>query len=210
MTERIPGKEDVGVGGLPPKGIPETPEELPSGKDFSKVMEQMSSPQKAGEAAGPMQLKLGAMEQGHAVSAHSLNESLNTLKQASTDLHDQLTDQRFKGLSDAQKSLLSTKLSQFNKSVQGLSKQVGIDYKAPEEAPPGPSQLKTFLSWITGGQHQIATVQDHLSLMGSKMSPTDMMRAQAQMLAASRAINFATAVVGQGSNFIKTIMQTQI
>lgn len=203
MTERIPGKEDVGVGGLPPGGLPQTPEELPSGKNFSQVMEEVGS-KKTAENGGPTQV---GMLHGKEVSPQSLSDSLNNLKKSSNDLHDQLTDQRFNQMSDAQKNLVETKLSQFNKGVKGISKQVGLDYQEPKATG---GQLKTFLSWITGGQHQIATVQDHLQLLGPKMSPTDMMRAQAQLLAASRAINFATAVVGQGSNFIKTIMQTQI
>ncbi len=209
MTDPIPGKEDITPAKLGPSEGQQMPEEMPSGKQFSEAMEQ-GGQTKATEGPSPLELAQTQGAEGKAVTPSTLNESLDGLKTASTSLQDQLTDQRFSQMSPGQKTLLTSKLNQFGQSVKGLSKQVGLDYDVPKASGPALKQVSTFLGWITGGQKQIATVQDRLQSEGPKMSVTSMMRAQAQMLAASRAINFATAVVGQGSDFVKTIMQTQI
>lgn len=219
MTEPIenplsqtPGSDAVSPVRMPPLAPgQEIPEEAPT-RSFAPYMEQQGA--KPGAVPSPMELAGYERERAGAaaeVNPESLNQGIKNLGQKVGGLKDELTPGRFGQLTDAQKILLNEKLGQFGQSVKGLSQRLGT----PVQLPPAPkgvlSDVKTMLDWLTQGQQQLETVGQNMAKMPpGQISVVAMLRAQAQLLAADRAINFSTAIVSKGADFINKIMQTQL
>ncbi len=190
----------TGVSGREERTVEGESKEVP-GKDF-KIKEGPEQTQQI-EGTSPLELAKSSAQRGEVTTA-ALDEQLDRLGQKSKVLQNQLTEERFNQLTPGQKSLLSTKLNQFNKNIETLSPE----YKAKEK---GTNALKTYVGWLTEGQAQMQSIAKSLASPEAKeISTSAMLRAQAKLQAAERAINFATAVAAKGADFIKTMMQSQI
>jgi hypothetical protein len=218
MSEPLenPLKPAVGEQRVEPIGMPVTPEqqipEQAATRPFEPYMAQPVSPQPP-QAPSPMELAAGepaARGAAAEVTPDSLHDGLDRLNRQVGTLKGELTPERFADLSEAQKALLKTKLGQFHQNIQGLSQRLGYSSAFPK--PKGLlDDVKTVLNWLTEGQSQIENVGSELAQKGKgKISVVAMLRAQAQLLAAERAVNFATAIVSKGSDFITKIMGTQL
>jgi hypothetical protein len=211
MTEPIPGKSDITGPKIGPQERQEIPDQAPSGKEFGALMEQgegIVSPE-SGEQVSPMEL--GQVAQPQEVTPQTLQEGIQRIGDKTQTLQSIITPERFDELSPGQKSLLHMKLTQFSEHVKGLADQTGVPYQG--EVPKGSAMqgLKTYIGWLTNGQATIQNVADQIgSSKPGSLSVADMLRAQAKLVAAERAINFASAVAGKGTDFIKQMMQTQI
>lgn len=212
-TPPITGTEKTAPVSLPPYTEQEISQQTqPTTRTFEPLMQQPVSTETSSEMPSPMQLAAGEEKKGEEseVTAESLHDGLDRLNDKVGSLKEELTPNRFSEMSDAQKALLKTKLGQFGQSVQGLSHRLGVNYSVPQ--PKGLlSDVRTVLDWLTHGQAQLSDIGDQLAKKGKgTISVVSMLRAQAQLLAAERAINFATAIVSKGSDFISKIMQTQL
>ncbi len=207
MTEKIPGQDDIRGPELGPQQQPEIPEQGASGKDFAASMDTGAEAAKGATAPSPAEIT-GA---GREVTPQTLENGMNVVAKKAGAVEEQLTPERFNEMTSAQKTLLDTKLNQFTQHVKGLSEQVGASYDSPPEPSKGAKMLEGFIGLLTHGQHQLQTVAQHMGKKsGGQISVADMLRAQAKLVAADRAINFASAVAGKATDFIKQIMQTQI
>lgn len=211
MTEKIPGEDEIRGPTLGPQERQQLPDQAPSGKEFGPLMEKgegIVSPE-SGNQISPMEL--GQTGQQQEVTPQTLQEGLQRVGEKSEALQGIITPSRYDELSTGQKSLLHTKLTQFSEHMKGLADQTGVAYQG--EVPKGSAMqaAKTYIGWLTNGQ---ATIQNVANQIGSakpgSLSVADMLRAQAKLVAAERAINFASAVAGKGTDFIKQMMQTQI
>lgn len=156
---------------------------------------------------------------GAAPTGAQLSDQANQLLTRSKALQDELV-QRFPDLSDGQKSLLTAKLSKYQSSAGKAASLLGaapISTEEKEEVLKGlkekghPSGLVQFLSMVSSGDSSTRAITAQIgSSPSGKLNPIDMLKAQYALAAASKSVNFATAVVGQGVNFFKTVMQTQI
>ena len=207
LTDPLSGRSGV----TPPQMQPpnqQVPPEESTGKQFE--IQQGTEATSAEEAPSPMEIAA----QGQAaqeITPEMLQANMNNLIQNAQGLHAQLTEERFNELTPGQKALLDAKLGQFNEGVKGMSQQVDVPYTEPEPKTPE-GGLKTYLNWLTQGQDQIANSAKALQEKqgAGQISVADMMRVQAKMMQAQRAINFASAVAGKGADFVKTMMQTQL
>ncbi len=211
MTGPIPGQGDIEGPKLGPQQQQQLPDQAPSGKDFGSLMEKgegIVTPEGA-EQVSPMELAQTGQQQE--VTPQTLQEGLRRVGDKTAALQGIITPERFDELSNGQKSLLHTKLTQFSEHMKGLADQTGVAYQG--EAPKGSamSAAKTYIGWLTNGQATIENVAKQIgSAKPGALSVADMLRAQAKLVAAERAINFASAVAGKGTDFIKQMMQTQI
>lgn len=156
---------------------------------------------------------------GAAPTGAQLSDQANQLLTRSKAFQDELV-QRFPDLSDGQKSLLTAKLSKYQSSAGKAASLLGaapISTQEKEEVlkvlkeKGHPSGLVQFLSMVSSGDSSTRAVTAQIGASpGGKLNPIDMLKAQYALAAASKSVNFATAVVGQGVNFFKTVMQTQI
>lgn len=193
----------------PEEGIPE---ESPTKPFDLHAGEEAGSPLTAADAGSPFDPAAAAGQQAGEVTQESLNAYANQIGDKVQGLQGQLTEERFAELTSGQRALLDKKVAQFHESVRGVAGQIGLEQKGPEKIDlSGLKELKPYLSYLTQGQQQLQHVASALgSHTKGQISVVGMLRAQAQLVAAERAINFASAVVGKGTDFIKTVMQTQI
>ena len=211
MTGPVPEKPDISGAEIPPQGRQEIPDQAPSGKEFGPLMEKgegIVTPEGT-EQVSPMELAQQGQQQE--VTQQTLVEGLQRTNEKAATLLAIVTPERFDELSNGQKSLLHTKLTQFSEHVKGLADQTGVPYEG--EVPKGSAMqaVKTYIGWLTNGQATIQNVAEQIgSAKPGSLSVADMLRAQAKLVAAERAINFASAVAGRGTDFIKQMMQTQI
>lgn len=205
------GTEKISPAAMPPFKEQDIPEQT-----TTRPFEPLMSEPLTGEpppSPTPMQLAAGN-QQGQwsetEVTPQSLHDGLDRLNQQVGNLKGELTSQRFSEMTNSQKALLKTKLNQFGQNVQGLSQRLGSHYTMPK--PKGLlDDVKTVINWLSEGQTQLQSVGDEMAKKTKgQISVVSMLRAQAQLLAAERAINFATAIVSKGSDFISKIMQTQL
>ena len=214
MTEPIDHplhpKEDITGPKLPPQGPQEVPDEVPS-RTFPGVGEDATGQTTPTDMPSPMEVANSQAGGGQVqVTPDTLNDGIDRLNQKVDVLKTEVTPQRYDELSDAQKVLLHTKLGQFSNSIEGLSKRLGVPYTKPKSKGLL-DDAKTVLSWLTEGQNQLNSVAGNLAKKTpGEISVVSMLRAQAQLLAADRAINFASALVAKGADFITKIMQTQL
>jgi hypothetical protein len=155
-----------------------------------------------------------------AASPEQLQTQTSQLQQKSGNLNDMLME-RYPTLSDGQKSLVGTKLNKYQSQTAKAGQLLGVKPPSDEEKQAmeksskqkagGDSTLTSFLSMITGGDTTLRGIAGKLSQSSSSsLDPVTMLRAQGALSSASQAVNLATAVIGQGLSFVKTIMQTQI
>lgn len=187
-----------------------------------------AAPGESGGAPGkstvsPMDLAGGQQgaTQGN-VSQEQIQQQSQEIQKQSANLS-QMLQERYPTLSDGQKSLVSTKLNKYQSQtakagqILGVPPQTDEQKKAMEESvkqqtgDASPSALNQFLGMITSGDTTLRGITNQMANAApGQLNPTDMLRAQAALASASKSVNFATAVVGQGLSFIKTIMSTQI
>lgn len=186
------------------------------------AQQQEATGEAAGQAA-PTPMELAGEHHGGAqgeVSQEQLQQQSAQLQKQSSNLNQMLME-RYPSLSDGQKSLVGTKLNKYQSQTTKAGKMLGVNplsekdkqgiEKSAKEKSGGDSTLTSFLSMITGGDTTLRGITHQLaqSPEGS-LNPIAMMRAQGALASASQSVNFATAVIGQGLSFVKTIMQTQI
>ncbi len=204
--EGVPGKPPVSEPGLPQTGPGALEEEHPA-----KTFDIEKGTKTAGtEGPTPMEVA-GQAGAPQSVTPEALGQQSNQLQAKSQALTQALDEQTYAKLSDGQKSLLMTKANQYAQQMGHISTMTGGKF-APEELKAGTNpDLKKIIGWFNdatktlqegGGINEVAK--------DGKMSISDMMRVQARLNAADRAINFATAVVGKFSDALKQLGQTQI
>lgn len=212
---------DPDVSGVRPQESPENElgQQYPT-KPFGLEGSDQTSLEKAGDAPSPMELASqgGVAGAQGPPTADQLQAQVTQVQQSSDALKQELQN-RFPDLSDGQKSLLLAKLSKY----QGSAGKAAALLNAPElsaeekeriaaelQKAGHPSGLVQFLSMITGGDTSLKAVGQKLASSPQDLNPIEMLKAQYALQGASKAVNFATAVIGQGLNFVKTVMQTQI
>ncbi len=186
------------------------PEQAPS-KSFAPYMQGEESTAAIPNQKAPSPMELAAqMRSGEEVNLQTLSDRFSSLNSKIDTLNQSVTPQRFGEMTDAEKGFLLTQHDLFQQNVQGLSTQFGRTYTPPK---PGGllADAKTFIDWLTKGQQQIKNVANDLATQTKgKISVVQMMRAQAKLLAAERAVSFASAVVSKGADFVTKMMQTQL
>jgi hypothetical protein len=209
-TDPLERREGVAPASPIPGPQQEIPSQAASGKQFAPLMEQPDTSTPAVGKPTPMELAKGGTLAAQEISPQVLQEQIDRLQKKTEALRTQLTQERLEELSPGQYKLFNKKIAKFHESIKGASKEVGLLYEPPKESE-ARKDIKTFLSWVTKGQSQLENIAASLSKgKQGEISVADMLRAQAQLTAAERAINFASAVVGQITRAIGQVMQQAV
>jgi hypothetical protein len=190
------------------------PQQQAPSRSFAPLM-QPPTPEQAAPAGGPSPMELaGAAGAGGPASYSSINAQAAALQGNSQKLQAGLTDPVFNSMSDGQKSLIHTKLGQYLQNIQSASERMGSSYKPNiPSSDTAMSSIKSWVSMLADGSNQLSNfggIVNSAQQNGKAMSAADMLRIQANMSSAERAINFCSAVVGKVTSAIQTLGQTQL
>jgi len=223
-SEPLPRNAGVEAGQMHELPASPTEEELANQyptKPFTPVKAETAQSDLGATGLSPMELarQAGTPGSGHAPTSEELHQQATKTLKSSAALREEL-ERRFPNLSDGQKALLAAKLSRYSGSAgkaasllqAGSLTEEDKEKIAKELEKAGkPSGLADFLSLITTGDTSLRAVTQQMAEdPGDKLNPIQMLKAQYALQTASKSVNFATAVIGQGLNFVKTVMQTQI
>jgi hypothetical protein len=217
-------ERNAGLTPIRPEPFPkqEVEQQYPTKPFGPLVSDEGVEPPATGEATPtPMELagRQGGQQGQQQMTPDELRNSVGKTLNSSNALKGDLIE-RFPNLSDGQKALLMAKLTKYQGQAGKAAKLLGAGTLSPErkaeivqelEKAKHPSGMVQFLSLITGGDDSMRAVVNKLaSTSTDNLNPVQIFKAQAALQSASKSVNFATAVIGQGLNFVKTLMQTQV
>ena len=116
-------------------------------------------------------------------------------------------------LTNAQKSLLKSKLSSSATHLRGVNEALGVE---PPPAPPlqtdkGP--LSKIIGYIADGEVQMNVAQaklSELSSQGKQMNPTEMLLVQSKLNQAQQEIDYSSMLVGKAVTALTQLLNTQL
>ncbi len=116
-------------------------------------------------------------------------------------------------LTNAQKSLLKSKLSSGATHLRGVNETLGVE--TPPAPPPqtdkGP--LAKLFAYLSDGETQINAAQGELVRLqgqGKQMNPADLIRIQVKMNQAQQELDYSSMLVGKAVTALTQLLNTQL
>lgn len=192
-----------------PAGAPPTPFSLAKGA-------QGGAP---GGATGPSPMEVNAQVSATPFSPQNIStESLvqqsevvnGQMQKAQGLLQDPALAQNQHLIKASTTDLLSQHLTRVNDNMTSLSAKFGTPLQASYSPPSSGAQaVAHFLSYLTGGQEDLANLTQSLKQKGGAMAPADLLGVQLKMSGVQQQMEFFTVLLGKAVDNIKTIMSIQ-
>lgn len=197
---------------------------------FSTYMEQAEGILPPGttlnvsESMGPTPLDMMRAESGRLLaqgpSLDVLAEQLSTSEHLMVNIKEQLgllEDMQQKnpqaGLSQSQKNLLDSKLSDANSRLYAATAKLGLENAEPPPPNTSGGIFEKFLSHLTDGQQRLTDAKKGLAEMSSKkesFNPADFLTLQTKLNLAQQELEYSSVLLSKAVEGLKMLFQVQI
>lgn len=117
------------------------------------------------------------------------------------------------GLTQSQKNLLDTKLSDANSRLYAATAKLGLENEEPPAPNTSGGMFEKFLSYLTDGQQRITDARKGLAEMGNKkesFNPADFLNLQSKLNMAQQELEYSSVLLSKAVEGIKMLFQVQI
>lgn len=111
------------------------------------------------------------------------------------------------------KNLLTSELSHVDESLKIVLNKAGVEYASPAQQKNLATPIERFLGFITDAQVQLDSMGNDINkmaIMKDQISPAAMIAVQVKLGYVQNQVEFFTAILSQGLQATKTIMNIQV